>query len=183
MDRNKHCRPSTFVRRLQDKLRVRRFVRELSPSIRRIWFDDRSRCCRFRRRLSPSILAMRLQCALSVCRSGLRETSSRLRSKGTRRQPGTPLRSAPRPLAPAPRRCPRPAPARPDPPQGPHLLTPLSMRLSSPGMERAPAMPRGSPLQTSLSRHPRRCAPYGSDANPSRQHKAPPPASFPPRSR
>lgn len=162
-DRNKHCRPSTFVIRLQDKLSVRRSAKELSPSIRRIWFDDRSKCCKQRRWLSPSILAMQLLCRLSVCRSELRETSSKLRRKvsAISRAASFPGGSAPRSLYPAPPSAPpRPRPLIPSrygprslsPPQQrpcptgpsrqlPHLLMPLSMRLSSPGTERPPAMP------------------------------------------
>lgn len=106
---------------------------------------------------------MRLQCTLSVCRSELRETSSKLRRKGTRHQPG---RFVPGPLYPA-RPPPPSAPPRPPltpraqlPTQAavrrqprrhtPHLSTPLSMRLSSPGMARSPAIPPGPPHKPPL---------------------------------
>lgn len=139
MDRNKHGRPSTLVSRLQDKLRVRSLAREPSPSMRRIWFDDRSKCCRFRRWSSPWILAMRLQWALSVCRSELRDTSLRLRREES---------TVSRQLGPAP----RPPLSRP---VRTHLLTPLSMRLSSPGIPAMPPGPRADriSLQCSLVSH------------------------------
>lgn len=173
--------------------------------MRRIWFDDRSKCCRFRRWLSPSILAMRLQCTLSVCRSELKETSSKLRRKGTRHQPGSftpgpPCPTQPRHSRGVPRaRLPAPAavrhqlrlPLR----HAAHLLTPLSMRLSSPRTARSPAMslfpsphkplPHFS-LQTSLASQRRHTLLYGRNTTPSRQpyRKAAPPRLFsrpPPR--
>lgn len=145
MDRNKHCRPSTLVSRLQDKLRVRSSAREPSPSIRRIWFDDRSKCCRFRRCSSPWILAMRLQWALSVCRSELRDTSRRLR-----REAPTVSRGARPPL-------PRPplSPARPHSP-----LNALVHEAELAGDPRHPAgRPRSPHLATNLPRLPRQRSP------------------------
>lgn len=138
--------------------------------------DDRSKCCRFRRWPSPSILAMRLQCMLSVCRSELRDTSSKLRGKGARHQPasftaGPPDPAPPRPRPPlAPRaRLPAPPAARHQPRlplrHSPHLFTPLSMRQSSPGTGRSPAIPlsplpapTAAALQTSLLSTPTRPA-------------------------
>lgn len=170
MDRNKHCRPSTLVSRLQDKLRVRSLARESSPSMRRIWFDERSKCCRFRRWSSPWILVMRLQWALSVCRSELRDTSLRLR-RGAHGQP------AARPYAAAV--SPRPVHT--------HLLTPLSMRLSSPGIPAWPPGPRTDriSLQSPLVSHgsAARLRPGQNASNASRPRLTAPPRSAPAASR
>ena len=54
-------RPSTIVRRLQDRLRCFRLVRYFSPSILQIWLDDKSRCVNAVKQLRFSILKIKQQ--------------------------------------------------------------------------------------------------------------------------
>lgn len=178
---------------------MRRLARELSPSIRRIWFDDRSKCCRFRRWPSPSILAMRLPCTLSVCRSELSESSSKLRRKGTCHQPGsfipgplylpprpTTAAASPRPEGPAPRAGCSGAPAPPASSSPPNALIHEAELAGDVAVARhtaaSPARAATS-LQTSLASQRRRAVLYGCGTKPSRQPRRkaiwfPPPRSL-----